>query len=78
MFYPLPSVNEFTFLTEHDVQLARSPVVVVSTDNVNSTAYKLKPYLAAKDQLVAIPGATHETVLTHPETVKLINNALAK
>ncbi|RZK34471.1 MAG: alpha/beta fold hydrolase, partial [Hymenobacter sp.] len=54
LYYPLPSVNGFTFLTNQDVQNALSPVIVVSTDNPHSTAYQLRSVLSPKDQLVVI------------------------
>ncbi|MDB5242257.1 MAG: alpha/beta hydrolase [Spirosoma sp.] len=72
LYYPFPSVNGFVFSTEDDVQKAPCPVVVVSTDNKNSTAYKLKHHLRQKDQFVALPGITHEMILTHPKTMQLM------
>lgn len=77
LYYPFPSVNGFVFPTEEDVQEAPSPVIVVSTDNPNSTAYTLKSYLGSKDQFVALPGSTHETILTHSQTTQLIRNLLS-
>ncbi|HEV7348777.1 alpha/beta hydrolase [Telluribacter sp.] len=77
LYFPFPSVNGFVFPTEEDVQKAPSPVVVVSTDNPNSTAYKLKAYLGSNDQFVALPGATHETILTHSQTTQLIKKLLS-
>ena len=76
VYFPFPSVNGFVFPTEADVQNAPRPVVVISTDNVNSTAYKLKDYLSAKDQFVALGGVTHETILTHPQTLQRIKRLL--
>lgn len=76
LYYPFPSVNGFVFPTEDDVQKAPSPVFVVSTENTHSTAYKLKPFLSQKDQLVTLPSATHETILTHPQTTQLIRKLL--
>jgi pimeloyl-ACP methyl ester carboxylesterase len=76
LFYPLPSVNGFVFPTEKDVQKALSPVVVVSTDNTNSTAYKLKAYLSSYDKFEVISGSTHETILTHSQTNQIIKNLL--
>ncbi|WP_080054737.1 alpha/beta hydrolase [Spirosoma aerolatum] len=72
VYCPLPSVNGFTFHTEEDVQKAPRPVVIISTDNVHSTAYKLKSYLHTKDQFVALAGATHETILMHPQSQQLL------
>ncbi len=77
LYYPFPSINGFVFPTEEDVQKAPSPVVVVSTDNPNSTAYKLKSYLGSNDQFVAIAGTTHETILTHSQTKQIIRKILA-
>ena len=77
LYYPFPSVNGFVFPTEEDVQKASSPVVVVSTDNPNSTAYKLKSYLGSNDQFVALAGSTHETILTHSQTRQLIKKLLS-
>lgn len=74
IYFPFPSVNGFTFPTDEDVQKAPRPVVVISTANVYSTAYKLKPYLNQKDQFVALSGVSHETILTHPKTRQLIKN----
>ncbi len=76
LYYLLPSVNGFVFPTEADVRRAVSPVVVVSTDNPYSTAYKLQPYLNRKDKFVALPGATHETILLHPQTLQLTKTLL--
>ncbi len=78
VYFPFPSVNGFTFLTNEDVQKAPRPVVVISTDNVYSTAYKLKPYLSQKDQFIVLAGTTHETILTHPQTRQLIKRLLVK
>ncbi|GAB3175137.1 hypothetical protein GCM10027291_34650 [Telluribacter humicola] len=77
LYYPFPSVNGFVFPTEEDVQKAPSPVVVISTDNPNSTAHKLKAYLDSSDWFVALPGSTHETILTHTQTTQLIKKLLA-
>ncbi|MPR34621.1 alpha/beta hydrolase [Salmonirosea aquatica] len=76
LYYPFPSVNGFVFPTQEDVQKAPSPVVVVSTDNPNSTAYKLKSLLDSNDTFLAITGSTHETILTHPQTTQLIKKLL--
>ncbi|GAB4025200.1 hypothetical protein GCM10028773_50450 [Spirosoma koreense] len=76
VYFPFPSVNGFVFPTETDVQQAPHPVVVISTDNVHSTAYTLKNYLTAKDRFVVLPGTTHETILTHPQTLKWIEQLL--
>ena len=77
LFYPFPSVNGFTFLTDQDVQKAPSPVIVVSTDNVNTTAYQLNSVLDRNDQLLVIPNSTHATVLNHPQTMNLLKTLLA-
>ncbi|CCH54044.1 hypothetical protein BN8_03184 [Fibrisoma limi BUZ 3] len=77
LYFPLPSVNGFVFPTDEDVQKAPASVVVISTDNTNSTAYQLKKVLSHKDQFVAVPGATHETMLTHPQTLQLIKQLLS-
>ncbi len=51
LFAPLPSVNEFIFETEKDVQLATSPVVVIGTsENRNSVSRQLQPLLKKKDR----------------------------
>lgn len=76
LFYPLPSVNGFTFLTDQDVRKAPSPVIVVSTDNTNTTAYKLNTVLDRNDQLLVIPNSTHATVLNHPQTMNLLKTLL--
>ena len=76
LFYPFPPVTDFVFPTEPDVQQARRPVVVVSTDNTNSLAYQVKSLLAKKDQFVVIPGASHQTILRHPPTRKLLEQQL--
>lgn len=76
LYYPFPSVNGFTFLTDQDVQNARSPVIVVSTNNPHSTAYQLQSVLATKDQLVVIPHATHASILNHPQTRQLLKKLL--
>ncbi|MBN8821796.1 MULTISPECIES: alpha/beta fold hydrolase [unclassified Spirosoma] len=78
VYFPLPSVNGFTFHTEEDVQKASRPVVIISTDNVHSTAYKLQPYTHTKDQFVAVAGATHETILTYPQTKQILERLLMK
>ena len=78
LYFPFPSVNGFVFDTEADVKKAPSSVVVISTDNTNSTAYKLKSYLGSNDRFVALAGSTHETILTHPETTELIKKLLSK
>lgn len=77
LYYPLPSVNGFTFLTDRDVQNALSPVIVVSTDNPHSTAYKLQAVLKPKDQLVVIPNSTHASILNHPQTMQLLKKLFA-
>lgn len=77
LYYPFPSVNGFVFPTEYDVQKAPSPVLIVSTNNVRSTAYKLKPFITQKDQFFVLPGATHETILTHPQTMQIIEKMLS-
>ncbi|GAA4461599.1 hypothetical protein GCM10023189_37250 [Nibrella saemangeumensis] len=76
LFSPLPSVTGFVFPTKSDVAKARSPIVVVSTDNPHSVAYQLKTLLTQKDEFVAIPGATHETLLTHSKTQQTIAHVL--
>lgn len=76
LYYPFPSVNGFVFPTEEDVHKAPSTVVVISTDNPHSTAYELRTALSRKDQFVVLPGATHETILTHPQTVQVIQKLL--
>ncbi|WP_020602895.1 alpha/beta hydrolase [Spirosoma spitsbergense] len=78
LYYPFPSVNGFTFLTDQDVQNAFSPVIVVSTDNPHSTAYKLHSVLAPKDQLLVIPNATHASILNHPQCMQLLKKLLAE
>lgn len=75
-YYPLPSVNGFVFPTEEDIQKAASPVVVISTENTHSTAYKLRSYLTQKDKFVVLAGATHETILTHPQMLQLTESVL--
>lgn len=77
LYYPLPSVNGFTFLTDQDVRNALSPVIVVSTDNPHSTAYKLQSVLSPEDQLVVIPNSTHGSILNHPQTMQLLKKILA-
>ncbi|WP_420148122.1 alpha/beta hydrolase [Spirosoma sp.] len=77
LYYPFPSVNGFTFLTDQDVQNALSPVVVVSTDNPHSTAYQLRSVLTSEDQLLVIPGATHASILNHLQTMKLLKKLLS-
>lgn len=77
LYYPLPSVNGFTFRTDQDVQNALSPVIVVSTDNPHSTAYKLQSVLKPTDQLVVIPNSTHANILNHPQTMQLLKESLA-
>ena len=77
LYYPFPSVNGFTFLTDQDVQKAPNPVIVVSTDNPHSTAYQLKAVLSQHDQLLVISNSTHATILNHPQTRQLLKNLLA-
>lgn len=77
LYYPLPSVNGFTFLNDQDVQNALSPVIVVSTDNPHSTAYKLQSVLKPIDRLVVIPSSTHASILNHPQTMQLLKESLA-
>lgn len=77
LYYPLPSVNGFTFVTDQDVQHAISPVIVVSTDNPHSTAYKLQSVLTSNDQFLVIPDATHASILSHSQTMQLIRKKLA-
>ena len=77
LYYPFPSVNGFTFLTDQDVQKAPSPVIVVSTDNPHSTAYELNSVLSQHDQLLVIPNSTHATILNHPQTRQLLKKLLA-
>ena len=77
LYFLLPSVNGFVFPTDEDVQKAPAPIIVISTDNTNSTAYQLKKVLSHKDRFVAVPGATHETMLTHPQTLQLIKQLLS-
>lgn len=67
VFYPLPSVNGFVFQTESAVRRAKRPVAVFSTENTPSLAYQLKPLLSQKDAFYVVPGASHETMLTHPQ-----------
>ncbi|GAB2557562.1 alpha/beta hydrolase [Spirosoma areae] len=76
LFYPLPSVNGFIFPTESAVQKAQAPVVVISTENTHSVAYQLKASLSKKDKFIVIPGASHETMLTHPYTAQCIAELL--
>lgn len=78
LFFPLPSVTGFVFPTESDVQQAKSPVTVVSTDNSRSLAYQLKTSLSEKDQFVVIPGSTHQTLLTHPQTEQVLSRSLSR
>ncbi|GAB4032857.1 alpha/beta hydrolase [Spirosoma gilvum] len=77
LYYPFPSVNGFTFLTDQDVQNAFSPVIVVSTDNSHSTAYKLHAVMRSKDQHLVISDATHASILNHPQTMQLLKKLLA-
>jgi len=77
LYFPLPSVTGFVFPTQEDVQKAPASVVVISTDNPNSTAYQLKQVLSRKDRFVAVAGATHETILTHPQTLQVIRQLLS-
>jgi pimeloyl-ACP methyl ester carboxylesterase len=76
LYYPLPSVNEFVFPTERDVQQAKRPVIVVSTANTKSVAYGLSDFITPKDQFIVLPEVTHETILTHPKTAQLIGHFL--
>ncbi|CAN5457966.1 hypothetical protein BH09BAC4_BH09BAC4_13610 [soil metagenome] len=76
VYYPFPSVTDFVFPTERDVQQSRRPVVVVSTENTHSLAYQLTRSLTKKDHFVVIPGASHQTILTHRVTKQLIAQLL--
>ncbi|WP_266364716.1 alpha/beta hydrolase [Tellurirhabdus rosea] len=76
LYFPLPSVTGFVFSTEEDVQTAPSTVVVLSTPNRHSTAYGLVDFLRAKDRMVILPQVTHETILTHPQTIRVLGELL--
>jgi hypothetical protein len=78
LYYPFPSVNGFTFLTDQDVQKAPSQVIVVSTDNPHSTAYLLNSVLSDHDQHLVIPNSTHASILNHPQTMQLLKKLLAR
>lgn len=77
LYYPFPSVNGFTFLTDQDVQKAPRPVIVVSTDNPHTTAYQLNAVLDHTDQLLVIPHTDHGSILNHPQTMQLLKKSLA-
>ncbi|MDQ3290200.1 MAG: lysophospholipase [Bacteroidota bacterium] len=76
MFYPLPSTNSFLFQTEDDIVKAKSPVVIIGTENPNSLSHQLKPLLKSKDAFFEIKGATHENILSHTETDRIMGNLL--
>lgn len=78
LFYPLPSTNEFLFQTESDVLKAKTPIVVIGTENLNSLSHQLKPLLRDKDSYFEIKGATHKTILSHKETEKIILDILGQ
>ncbi|PSR52524.1 alpha/beta hydrolase [Adhaeribacter arboris] len=76
MYYPLPLTNNFLFQTETDIRKAKSPVVIIATENPNSLSHQLKPLRQNKGTFFQIKGATHETILTHNTTAKIIAKVL--
>ena len=70
-------MNGFTFLTDQDSQHALSPIVVGSTDNPQTTAYKLHAVLSPEAQLLVIPNATPANSLNYPQTMQLLEKLLA-
>lgn len=78
LYYPFPSVVGFDFPTDSDVNRAKSPVIVVSTDNLKSLAYRLKTSLRPKDQFIIVPGANHQTLLTHSQTEHILSLLLSR
>ena len=76
LFRPFPSVNKFLFQNDLDLMKARSPVVLIATNNKNSLSHQLKSVLKAKDSFFEIRGATHETILGHQETANILAKLL--
>lgn len=78
LYFPLPSINPFLFTTDEDVKRASSPIIIICTDNQNSLSHTLKPWLSAKDEFFEIKGATHNTIMKHPETHLILSTILSK
>ena len=76
LYYPFPSTNAFLFSTESDVSKAKTPVVVISTDNLNSPSHQIKPLLNDKDRFFEVKGTSHKTILNHDEPRKIISRMI--
>ena len=73
-FFPFPSINQFPFRTDLDIQKTRSPVVIISgTKSANhNDALALKKQLKPTDRHFQINDATHQSILGSEELERLV------
>lgn len=81
LFFPLPTINQFPFRTDLDIQKTKSPVAIISgtKSTMHRDALALKKLLKTDDRFFEISGATHQSILgdkSFEETMyQLLNEA---
>jgi alpha/beta superfamily hydrolase len=78
LFFPLPTINQFPFRTDLDIQKTKSTIAIISgtKSSVYRDAIELKRLLKTDDSFFAIIGATHQSILGDKEFERIIYNLL--
>lgn len=78
LFFPLPSINQFPFRTDLDIQKTKSRIAIISgtKSSVHRDALELKKLLKTDDSFFEIIGATHQSILRDKEFETIIYNLL--
>jgi uncharacterized protein len=64
-FFPLPTINQFPFRTDLDIQKTKSRIAIISgtKSSIYRDALELKKLLKTDDQFFEIIGATHQSIM---------------
>lgn len=78
LFFPLPSINQFPFRTDLDIQKAKSAIVIISgtKSSIHPDALELKKLLKSEDRYFEINGTTHQSILGDQEFERIVQSLL--
>jgi len=77
-FFPLPTINQFPFRTDLDIQKTKSTIAIISGTKsaIHRDALELKKLLKTDDSFFEISGATHQSILGDKEFERIIHDLL--
>jgi uncharacterized protein len=77
LYFPFPTLNEFDFAPNADMEKIKSPLIVLVTDNKNSPAHQLKGHLKSQDKFIEVSNSIHSTILYDKKTLDTIAGFLS-